>query len=353
MTLVDIELCKNGTFEDESYWTIGDSWTVSVGVAQWDESIGENNLSQNIVVVPGHTYELTFKVGGLEDSASVTPWVGGVSGTARSSNGTYVEEFTAINSGDLVFVPSASGGGNGIVELDDISVKGDTLYAPREEALYWGMHCKGWGWCTILHGGWFWPRSYYKTYEVYRGIGSPLNIDWATPVWRGTETVVELSGPPHLPSGVYYYAVRTMSIYGISDFNMFRIVEVVITEDSELEGPRAAFPIGLVAVQALNGAFDLVFRYRSIGEYVAATSFRAYEGPIPEMIDYEVSIGTLTIRRGQLNLSIRTPEYSHDSVHYFVVRATTSDGVEEQNENYVMGMADALPPQKLSWLNVR
>lgn len=222
-----------------------------------------------------------------------------------------------------------------------------------QEALMGGMTCRGWGWCTVLHRGWFWPRGYTGYYEIYRGIGSPLNIDWSTPIATTTSTTIDVSGPPHIPNGIYYYAIRSVSIYGVSDYNKFRIIEVVFDSEGNPEGLRAAPPVGLRIIQAPGGAFDLRFAYRTAGEYAPATSFNVYEGPIPGLIDYDTSVASLTIRRGQLDLVTRTPTYIHNSVHYFVIRSVTADGVEEQNENYISGIADAEAPDNLSTFNVK
>ena len=75
------------------------------------------DLEQDVSAVAGETYRVVFTLSGFSGT-SVTPQVGGVDGTVRSSNATFTEEITATGTGNLKFQGDALTG-----QIDTVSVK--------------------------------------------------------------------------------------------------------------------------------------------------------------------------------------------------------------------------------------
>ncbi len=98
------ELVTNGTPGSASGWTLNSPWAFS-GSKFAHASNGTGTVIQSVGEVGGELYAVTYTV--LDWTAgTVTVSIGGVTGTARSANGTYTERFLAVSSDDLTFTPS-------------------------------------------------------------------------------------------------------------------------------------------------------------------------------------------------------------------------------------------------------
>lgn len=96
------DVVTNGAFGSDTGWTKGTGWTIAAGVADSDGSqSATSDLSQTPTLVDGVTYKLTFDL--THSAGSVTPIVGGTSGTARSSANTFTENIVAGATDTLVF----------------------------------------------------------------------------------------------------------------------------------------------------------------------------------------------------------------------------------------------------------
>lgn len=115
-------LVTNGTFTGNANgWTLGADWAYSANNVRVNSAGGAGTLSQAFKLEKGKTYRLIFVVGGFA-AGSVTPSVGGVAGTARVANGTYVEYFyvPADSTAGVVFTPNA---GAADLTVDTVSVQ--------------------------------------------------------------------------------------------------------------------------------------------------------------------------------------------------------------------------------------
>ena len=98
----------NGGFNGSNSWVMGNGWTYTAPGTIDKSAAGVGTLSQTFTTIIGHTYTLVFTVSGLT-SGSVTPKVGGTTGTAVSANGTYTQQIVAgATSGGVVFTPTAT-----------------------------------------------------------------------------------------------------------------------------------------------------------------------------------------------------------------------------------------------------
>jgi len=116
------ELIRNGDFAAEAAWTMGTNWTYLTGEAAFNGS-ETGDVSQPINIIEGHTYRVVYTIVSIS-SCSVTPYIGGVAGTARTSTGTYTEDITATGKTDnLAKFRGATTNGAGTISIDDVSVK--------------------------------------------------------------------------------------------------------------------------------------------------------------------------------------------------------------------------------------
>ena len=107
----------------ESAWIWGSHWSLDVVNQIATHAIGSiEALEQDIEVIPGKYYTIVF-TGSNRINGSVTPYLGGVAGTARSTNGIFTETVMVTGTGNLQFVPSSDFDGS----IDIISVKESAL----------------------------------------------------------------------------------------------------------------------------------------------------------------------------------------------------------------------------------
>jgi len=78
---------------------------VSLRITSLKSSNGTATLSQSVSLSLQREYLLTYTIS-ARTVGSVTPTVGGFTGTARSANGTYTERFVATTSAALTFTPT-------------------------------------------------------------------------------------------------------------------------------------------------------------------------------------------------------------------------------------------------------
>ena len=84
------DLITNGTFASDANWT-KNSWTIGSGTA--NATTVSDDLEQTVSITGGTAYELVFDL--TRSAGSVTPKIGGVSGTSRSSAATFTETIVA------------------------------------------------------------------------------------------------------------------------------------------------------------------------------------------------------------------------------------------------------------------
>jgi hypothetical protein len=114
MAFVGYDLILNGTFDDDSEWTLGTDWSIASGKATKASGAGSTSIVQSDRgFVTGKSYEVNFVVSDYT-GGTITPIVGATgTGTARSANGQYQEVIVAVGSGDTIsFQGTAAFGGS-------------------------------------------------------------------------------------------------------------------------------------------------------------------------------------------------------------------------------------------------
>lgn len=111
------DLVTTGDFSSSTGWVLGINWTIAAGIATHATG-STDTLSQLGLVIPGCEHVLTYDV--LTTTAgSITPSLGGNSGTAQTADGTFVEFIIAGNTRDLVFTPTTDFDG----DLDNVVLR--------------------------------------------------------------------------------------------------------------------------------------------------------------------------------------------------------------------------------------
>lgn len=110
-----IQLVANGVFSADVSWT-KTTWTISAGVATI-AGAATDTMTQAIAITPGFTYLVTFTVTSFT-GGTVTPILGGTSGTARGSAATFSEIIKAGTVGNLINF-SASGA---TLSIDNVTI---------------------------------------------------------------------------------------------------------------------------------------------------------------------------------------------------------------------------------------
>ncbi|MFA7301583.1 MAG: hypothetical protein WC069_04690 [Candidatus Shapirobacteria bacterium] len=125
----DIAYLTNGSFTGNA-----DGWTLTAGWSYGSNAVahtaGITTLSATTLnIVIGGVYTLTFTISGMS-AGTVTANLGGVAGTARSANGTYIQAFTATTTGTLIFTPTTTFNGT----IDDVFVGVTLSFLPFTES---------------------------------------------------------------------------------------------------------------------------------------------------------------------------------------------------------------------------
>lgn len=93
------DLVTNGEFASDTGWTKASGWTIGSGVAAHSGAAGD--LSQAVTIVEGQHYRVTFDVSSTT-AGSVTPKLGGTSGTAITADATGITEIIIAGSDGLL-----------------------------------------------------------------------------------------------------------------------------------------------------------------------------------------------------------------------------------------------------------
>ena len=111
------ELVTNGAFAADTDWTKGTGWTISGGTATHGTGTA-SDIEQSISVTENTYYRVSVTTTGIT-AGSVTPKVGGTSGTAITTNTTTTETIRCGSGSLIEFTATSDFDG----DLDDVTVK--------------------------------------------------------------------------------------------------------------------------------------------------------------------------------------------------------------------------------------
>lgn len=129
------DLVLNGDFATDTIWTKGTGWTIPGGSTANHAAGTASDLSQTLTLSPTTYYRVGFDVSG-RTAGSVTPVVGGTSGTAIVADDTGILESIRTASGnDIAFSATSDFDGSldniTLKEIDDIDSMSVTLDASQ------------------------------------------------------------------------------------------------------------------------------------------------------------------------------------------------------------------------------
>ena len=119
MPLPGADVIKNGGLDSDDDWTQGSNGLINGGY--WtvvDPSQAAAGLEQALSIENGAEYSVAFSIRG-RTAGTVTAYLGGMNGTARSTDGRYVETIRAAGTTPIEFEPSLLFDGR----IDDVEVR--------------------------------------------------------------------------------------------------------------------------------------------------------------------------------------------------------------------------------------
>lgn len=119
-----VTLVSNGTFTGNATgWTLASGWQYSSNTVLKNGN-GTGTLAEDaFAAVVGHTYQVTYTISSWT-VGTVTPSLGGVTGTAVGADGTYTERFTATSTAGIAFTPTNTAR----FTIDNVIVQDMTIY---------------------------------------------------------------------------------------------------------------------------------------------------------------------------------------------------------------------------------
>ena len=100
---VNPNLIVNGDFATDTDWAKGLGWTISGGLACCSGvQVGDSDLAQTATLTVGKIYRLRYTVSNYA-AGFVRPVIGGDQGIGTSGNGTIIEYFIPVSTGNVTF----------------------------------------------------------------------------------------------------------------------------------------------------------------------------------------------------------------------------------------------------------
>lgn len=184
-----LELVTNGGFDWDVAWTKGTNWTIAGGVAHAAAAVVGQNIVQNMSIIVGRQYDVTFTISNYVSGSVKWLCGGGGSGTTRNANGTYTETVTCATNSTFTLGPVTTFTG----DIDNVSV------VPHDGLVVWngdGSTTTGWtavnsallssvsGWFRVTRNGAtnpFGQQLPLKLGSTYRVTGNYRGDTHATP----------------------------------------------------------------------------------------------------------------------------------------------------------------------------
>lgn len=112
------DLVVNGGFGTDTVWTKGTGWTIAAGVASFAATGSASNLSQDIGLVAGKVYQITFTV--TVSAGGIAVYAGLAGGNQPAfATGTYTARLRAAGTALIYVQANATFTGS----VDDISCR--------------------------------------------------------------------------------------------------------------------------------------------------------------------------------------------------------------------------------------
>lgn len=99
-----LEMVVNGSFDADTAWTKGTGWVISGGTASRPAQGAASTITQPCNLIAGQTYRVTFTITAISAGTIIFRFINGttVSGTGRTTPGTYTQDLVALNGNDTI-----------------------------------------------------------------------------------------------------------------------------------------------------------------------------------------------------------------------------------------------------------
>lgn len=199
-----------------------------------------------------------------------------------------------------------------------------------------------------LYLGDFWPGDTNTGILVFRGMESPLNIDYYNPVGgrRGSGDVV-ITGFNHVIETDYFYAARQVSIFGRMEENITKITRFRLLADGTWEG------------NVPDHVMNLSAKTKSAGTIEVSWSHVVLSGakPVQYNVYYDKGLGPANINTSDPDCLLGHADYGFNKyitaaltsgvTYYFSVQAESASGGEDKFIAVTSAMADSNGPAHL------
>lgn len=119
-------LVTNGTFDTDTNWTKGSSFSIATGKAHCDGTFSNDVIYQDCGAENGKTYKVAYTISNslFTGGAYCRTQLGDTNGTARTADGTYEETLTAeVTEGGTISIFARAMNSGDHFSIDDVSVR--------------------------------------------------------------------------------------------------------------------------------------------------------------------------------------------------------------------------------------
>lgn len=215
---------------------------------------------------------------------------------------------------------------------------------------------RGWTVAGIANGvcatcGYFFPRI-RGGYNLRRAVGrvpdcvAPIVGAAGAEHEGGTEQATVRTFPwvRHQASTEYLYRLTAISGGGVEDLDDQALAVVAFDAAGNWVGARPNAPGDLQMAPLSRGRFRLRWTYSEDGEQAAPARFNIYHDGGTGTVDYQNVVARVDYRPGRFHYEYLSMAFAHGTRVRWGVRAESSAGAEEMNEQVVWGWAEALGP---------
>jgi hypothetical protein len=183
--------------------------------------------------------------------------------------------------------------------------------------------------------------------NLYRGVGSPEQIDWEDPVGAAGQdatTIRNFRDRGHDADSVYYYAIRAVSPGGVEQEDRDQIACLSFDSTGKAIIPSLNAPCDLHVESLDAGRFKLNWYYGAAEVDQSPREFRVYSNSSAGVVDYNTPVASVPFKFWQRHYEYLTPSFDQGTVVTWAVRAVNSADQEERNTATVFATAETAGP---------
>jgi len=197
--------------------------------------------------------------------------------------------------------------------------------------------------------GQMFPRS-SGGHNLYRGIGSPEQIDWNDPVGAASKDAAGIRNfddRGHDTGSAYYYAVRAVSPGGVEQDDRDQVARLSFDAAGQAIVPSVEAPCDLQVAPVAGGRFRVNWYYGVAEADQSPKEFRIYSNNGSGGVDYNTVVASVPFKFWQRHYEYVSQSFGSGTVVAWGVRTANSADQEERNTVTVSTTADAAGPPSI------